>query len=54
MLYNHISTIGGGKTVKNTNTWRLNNMLMNNRESTEEIKEETRKYLETIILNDTQ
>ena len=29
-------------------------MLMNNREATEEIKEETRKYLETMILNDTQ
>ena len=28
------------KTVKNTNTWRLNNMLLNNQEITEEIKEE--------------
>ena len=27
-------------TVKNTNTWRLNNMLLNNQEITEEIKEE--------------
>ena len=27
------------KTVKNTNTWRLNNMLLNNQEITEEIKE---------------
>ena len=31
------------KNVKNTNTWRLNNMLLNNQEITEEI----RKYLET-------
>ena len=35
------------KAVKNTNTWRLNNVLLNNQEITEEIKEETRKYLET-------
>ena len=26
------------KNVKNTNTWRLNNMLLNNQEITEEIK----------------
>ena len=35
------------KTVKNTNTWRLNNMLLNNQWVTEEIKEEIKKYLET-------
>ena len=35
------------KTVKDTNTWRLNNMLLNNQEITEEIKEEIKKYLET-------
>ena len=35
------------KNVKNTNTWRLNNMLLNNQEITEEIKEEIKKYLET-------
>ena len=35
------------KTVKNTNRWRLNNTLLNNREITEEIKEEIQKYLET-------
>ena len=34
-------------SVKNTNTWRLNNTLLNNQEITEEIKEETKKYLET-------
>ena len=35
------------KSVKNTNTWRLNNKLLNNQEITEEIKEEIKKYLET-------
>ena len=35
------------KTVKYTYTWRLNNMLLNNQEITEEIKEEIKKYLET-------
>ena len=41
----------GEKTVKlfgkNKNIWRLNNMLLNNQEITEEIKEEIKKYLET-------
>ena len=32
-----------GKNVKNTNTWRLNNTLLNNEEITEEIKEEIKK-----------
>ena len=37
-----------GKSVRNTNTWRLNNTLLNNQEITEEIKEEIKKkYLET-------
>ena len=35
------------KSVRNTNTWRLNNTLLNNQEITEEIKEEIKKYLET-------
>ena len=35
------------KNVKNTNTWKLNNTLLNNQETTEEIKEEIKKYLET-------
>ena len=35
------------KNVKNTNTCRLNTMLLNNQEITEEIKEELKKYLET-------
>ena len=34
------------KKVKNTNTWRLNNTLLNNQEITEEIKEEIKKYLQ--------
>ena len=32
-----------GKKVKNTNTWRLNNTLLNKQEITEEIKEEIKK-----------
>ena len=35
------------KNVENTNTWRLNNTLLNNQEIIEEIKEEIKKYLET-------
>ena len=35
------------KAVKYTNTWRLNNMLLNNQEISEEIKGEIKKYLET-------
>ena len=35
------------KSVKNTNIWRLNNMLLNNQEVTEKIKEKIKKYLET-------
>ena len=35
------------KTVKNTNTWRLNSVLLNNQEITEEIKGEIKKYIET-------
>ena len=31
---------GKKKTLRNTNTWRLNNMLLNNKWITEEIKEE--------------
>ena len=34
------------KNVKNRNTWRLNNTLLNNQEITEEIKEEMKKYLQ--------
>ena len=35
------------KNVKSINTWRLKNMLLNNQEITEVIKEEIKKYLET-------
>ena len=35
------------KTVKNTNTWRLNNSFLNNQQVTEEIKMELKKFLET-------
>ena len=35
------------KSVKNKNTWMLNNTLLNNQEIMEEIKEESKKYLET-------
>ena len=35
------------KPVKNANTWRLNNTLLNNQEITEEIKDKIKKYLET-------
>ena len=35
------------ESVKNTNTWRLNNTLLTNQEITEEIKEEIKKYIET-------
>ena len=41
------------KTAKNTNTWRLNNMLLNNQWITEEIKEEIKKYLEAKDNKDT-
>ena len=34
------------KSVKNTNTWKLNNMLLNNQKITEEIKGEIKKHLE--------
>ena len=34
------------KSVKNKNTWRLNNILLNNQEITEEIKEEIKKFLQ--------
>ena len=34
-------------TVKNTNTWRLKNMILNNQEISEEIKEKIKKYLKT-------
>ena len=41
------------KLQQNTNTWRLNNMLLNNQWITEEIKEEIKKYLEANDNKDT-
>ena len=40
-------SITGKESVKNTNTWRLNNTLLNNEVITEEIKGEIKNYLET-------
>ena len=34
------------KSVRNTNTWRLNNTFLNNQQVTEEIKRDIRKFLE--------
>ena len=34
------------KTVRNTNTWRLNNTFLNNQQVTEEIKREIKKFPE--------
>ena len=41
------------KSVKNTNTWRLNNTLLNNQEITEEVKEERKIYVETNEIENT-
>ena len=41
------------KSVKNTNTWRLQNTLLNNEVITEEIKGEIKNYLETNDNGDT-
>ena len=35
------------KAVRNTNTWRLNNMFLNNQQVNEELKREIKKLLET-------
>ena len=35
------------KSVRNTDTWRLNDTFLNNQEVTEEIKREIKKFLET-------
>ena len=40
-------------SVKNTNTWRVNNTLLNTQDITEEIKEEIKKYLETNVNENT-
>ena len=35
------------KSVRNTNTWILNNMFLNNQQVTEEVKREIKQFLET-------
>ena len=35
------------KTAKNTNSWRLNNTSLNNKEVTEKIRKEIKRFLET-------
>ena len=35
------------KTVRNPNTWRINNTFLNNQQVTEEIEMEIKKFLET-------
>ena len=35
------------KSIRNTNTWRLNNTFLNNQQVTEEIKKDYKKFLET-------
>ena len=35
------------KTVRNRNTWRLNNTFLNSKQITEEIKREIKTFLET-------
>ena len=35
------------KTIRNTNTRRLNNTFLNNQQATEEIKREIKKFIET-------
>ena len=35
------------KTVRSTKTWRLNNTFLDNRQVTDEIKRDIRKFLET-------
>ena len=34
----------GKKKAKNTNSWRLNNTLLNNKEITEEIRKEIKRF----------
>ena len=37
----------GKKSIKNTNTWRLNNMLLNKQQIMEEVKKEIKICIET-------
>ena len=53
--HNAIYTTGSQQQEENktTNTWRLNNILLNNQSITEEIKEESKKYPEANDNKDT-
>ena len=42
------------KTIKNASIWRLNNMLLNNQQITEEIKEEIKKVIMCIETNENE
>ena len=35
------------KSIRNTNTWKLNNTFLNHQQVTKEIKREIKKFLET-------
>ena len=39
--------VTGGKSIKNANIWRLNNMLLNSQQIVEEIKKEIKICIET-------
>ena len=42
------------KTVRNTNTWRLSNMFLNNQQVTKEIQREIKTFIETNDSENTQ
>ena len=46
MLRDQVSITRKKKTVRNTNTWRVNNTFLNNQLVTKEIKKEIKKFLE--------
>ena len=46
-IMNNLITGKKKKTVRDTNTWILNNTFLNDQEVTEEIKKEIKKFLET-------
>ena len=41
---NYNNNNNNNKTVRNTNTWRLNNTFLNNQQITEEIKREIKIF----------
>ena len=41
-----MSTTGNKKSIKNTNLWRLNNTLLNNKQIMQEIKKEIKIFIE--------